>query len=122
MNFIKRLKQENKTEELANFIRTNCGKNDWEIKFINSKSDENTLEFLIDCCDKSLSWFVLTDFDCVVPNDLITENMHINEVDAKMVRISYLKFMKKTFKNYKEEYIKNVDDLARQAKIEIIAL
>lgn len=122
MNFIKRLKQENKTEELANFIRTNCGKNDWEIKFINSKSDENTLEFLIDCCDKSLSWFVLTDFDCVVPNDLITENMHIDEVDAKKVRKLYLTFMKSNFKDYKDEYIKYIDNLARQAKIEIITL
>ena len=122
MNFIKRLKEENKTEELANYIKTNYGKNDWRIKFINSNSDENTLEFLIDCYDKSLSWFVLTEFDCVVPNDLVTENMHIEEVDATKVRKLYLTFMKRNFKDYEDEYIKNIEDIARQAKIEIIAL
>ena len=119
MYFVNKLKEGNNVEELISDFSTEYGKN---LKYKTLYLEDGIVFSII--CEKygQIASYLLKDFEFI---ELSGKSIVIEEmfgVAYEKSRKIYLKFMKHNFKDYKEAYIQNAKDIARQATIEIISL
>lgn len=120
MDFVNKLRKKGLQRELFDLFDCEYDRNfDYEIKFF----EEYAIFIIKSRRNSTVAMYKLTDFDLTFPGDgdnFIGETYY--GVSREKSRNIFLKFMKRNFKNYEDEYIKNIDDIARQAKVEIISL
>lgn len=122
MNFIQRLKDENKTEDLINAFKVEYNDNlIYEIDYWHSSKSASLRIYTCAESGVCVAMYVISNYDLKsLPNGRHVEGYEYIS-DAKSRKI-YLKFMKKTFKEYENKYIEDVDYKALQKKIEIIEI
>ena len=106
MEFIKRLRDEDKLEELKKFFETVfCGLQ-WKFEY-EDFNQHNFIKFnIFDENWNDLAYFNITNFNCTGPINLDPKSKHTHLYGG--IPNLYLKFMKNTFPEYKNEYIKNL--------------
>lgn len=106
MEFIKRLKEEDKLEDLKAFFEAIfCGLQ-WQFEY-KDYSSHNFIQFTIkDKKGKQLAYFNVSNFHCSTPVNLAPKSEHIHLYGE--VQTVYLKFMKHIFPEYEEEYLKQL--------------
>ena len=120
MNFIKRLKEENKLEELVNYFNTNFSDLNWQFKF-KDFTKHNFIQFtVVNKKGKEIAYFNVVNFDCTEPKNLDPKCKYTHLYGQ--IRSVYLKFMKNNFPEYKDEFIINAQQEAKNKMIEIISL
>ena len=121
INFIDKLKENDKYKDLCQeFDKAYDRVFDYEIQF---KEDKAFFTINIKETQRIVANYILESFDLL---SLSKENEAISEryygVTTAKSRKTYLTFMKRNFEDYKEEFIINAQQEAREKTIEIIAL
>ena len=107
MDFIKRLKHEDKLEELKAYFEANFAELNWKFEYKDYYISHKFIAFTVyDVKDKELAYFHISNFNCTEPKNLDPKSKHTHLYGG--IPNLYLKFMKKTFPEYKNEYIKNL--------------
>ena len=121
VNFIEKLKDENKYKDLCKaFDKAYDRVFDYEIQF---KEDKAFFTINSKETQRIVATYILESFDLLSlskENDAISERFY--GVTAAKSRKTYLTFMKRNFEDYKEEFIINAQQEAREKTIEIISL
>ena len=121
VNFIEKLKEDNKYKDLCQaFDNAYDRVFDYEINF---KKDKAIFTINNKETQRIVATYILESFDLLSlskEDDAISERYY--GVTTAKSRKTYLTFMKRNFKDYKEEFIINAQQEAREKTIEIIAL
>lgn len=121
IDFIEKLKEENKKHDLYQAFNVAYNRDfDYEMQF---EDDCAIFSIYSKRTNGLVASYMLEDFDlfCLSPeNEFFSENYY--NVTTEKSRKIYLTFMKKNFKEYKEEFILNAEQEARAKTIEIISL
>ena len=121
MNFVSKLKDEKMQQMLFDAFNTAYDRDFvYSMRFFD---DYKALLTIMTKRDSLVSDYVLENYDLkpLCPGeDAISERYHgVNDGKSRKI---YLSFMKKTFPEYKDEYIKNLDNIKQKSIDEINSL
>jgi len=121
MNFVSKLKDEKTQEKLFEAFNTAYDRDfDYIIRFADNYK---ALLTIMTKRDSLVSDYVLENYDLkpLCPGEDAISDRYYGVNDEKSRKI-YLSFMKKTFPEYKDEYIKNLDKIKEKSIEEINSL
>lgn len=120
MNFVSKLKDEKMQQKLFDAFNIGYDRDfNYEIRF----KDERALFTIMTKREQLVSDYILENYDLkpLCPGEDAISDRYYGVNDEKSRKI-YLSFMKKTFPEYKDEYIKNLDNIKQKSIDEINSL